>query len=92
MYRIVSWSFADEEPGNCICGMHGRFGLKYLNTVVTPNNSLSADRKSVITSKLDKVVEAIYSRMDDGMVLSDITSPDTTICILSGELVFFACI
>ena len=44
--------------------------------------------RTVATSKLDKIVETIYSRIDDGMVPSEITSPDTTICVLSGELVF----
>ncbi|XP_065888636.1 kelch repeat and BTB domain-containing protein 8-like isoform X2 [Dysidea avara] len=47
-----------------------------------PNDS---ETRSVATSKLDKVVEAIYSQIDDGMVPSDITSPDTIICVLSDD-------
>jgi len=46
---------------------------------------LGTEVKSVSTRKLDKIVENIYSRIDDGMVPSNITSPDTTICILSGK-------
>jgi len=53
-----------------------------LNILVT---LLGTEVKSVPTRKLDKIVENIYSRIDDGMIPSNITSPDTTICILSGK-------
>ena len=90
LYHVVPWSVADGEPGNS-CSV--KLPLRVLNILVTPNKSLDTEGRIAANSssnnnKLDKVVEAIYSRIDDGMIPSDITSPDTTICILSGELVY----
>ena len=64
------------------------FQAFFIAKTLTPKTSkTSTDLKKKTVSKLDEVVNDIYTRMDDGMIPSDITSPDTTICILSGEQV-----
>ena len=84
MYHVVPWSVADEEPGN---SYSVELPLRVLNILVTPNKLLDTEGRIVANScsKLDKVVEA---RINGGMVPSDRASPDTTISILSGELVY----